>query len=243
MWEQPLDRPAKNQSDFSSAPLVDSPSRQLRWVCSIAVMIPMLLATGVYWLHHISSKSGSAATDNLLEIHLVDPGSRMERPLQTVGAPPPPSPPRTDPPSEEHLASQEQGRKEPEAVAAPTPPALTPPPPAVMSTSPGASIPTVRKATSRTASAFQRALFTHIARFQNYPEEARRNRTQGTVQILFTMQRDGVVTDVQIQESSGHSDLDAAAVDTIRRAQPLPAIPSDLPDDLSILMPVAFEMP
>lgn len=57
------------------------------------------------------------------------------------------------------------------------------------------------------------------------------------------MRRDGMVTDVWVKASSGFNALDLAAVDTIRNAQPLPRIPSELPDQLNISMPVAFNLP
>jgi len=57
------------------------------------------------------------------------------------------------------------------------------------------------------------------------------------------MLRDGTVTDVRIASSSGYSLLDIAAIETIRKAQPLPRIPAELPESLNILVPVAFELP
>jgi protein TonB len=95
---------------------------------------------------------------------------------------------------------------------------------------------------SSVASTFQRTLLRHIARYQNYPDEARSARLQGVVQLVFAMTRDGIVLDVWIKSSSGSSILDQAALDTIRRAQPLPRIPSELPDRLNILVPVSFAL-
>jgi protein TonB len=57
------------------------------------------------------------------------------------------------------------------------------------------------------------------------------------------MLRDGTVTDVQVISSSGFDVLDAAAVETIRNAAPMPRIPSELPGHLNIHVPVAFDMP
>jgi protein TonB len=60
---------------------------------------------------------------------------------------------------------------------------------------------------------------------------------------MFAMRRDGTVKDIWIRNSSGHDLLDAAAIDTIRKAQPAPRIPSELPDQLNVLIPVAFDLP
>ncbi len=86
-------------------------------------------------------------------------------------------------------------------------------------------------------------MFAHIARYQAYPDDARPNRLQGEVQVFFSMRRDGTVTDIEVAESSSHIELDDAALDTIRRAEPLPRIPTELPDNLNIVIPISFDVP
>jgi protein TonB len=56
------------------------------------------------------------------------------------------------------------------------------------------------------------------------------------------MRRDGAVLDVRIKTSSGATILDEEAGATIRRAQPLPPIPPELPERLNIIVPVAFNL-
>jgi protein TonB len=89
---------------------------------------------------------------------------------------------------------------------------------------------------------FQRVLLQHIEHYQNYPGLARRLRLQGTVLVLFSMRRDGAVLDVWIKTGSGAPILDQEAIDTIRRAQPLPPIPAELPSLLKVIVPVAFNL-
>jgi protein TonB len=57
------------------------------------------------------------------------------------------------------------------------------------------------------------------------------------------MRWDGMFTDAWVNARFGHNDLDAAAVDTIRKAQPLRKVPSGLPDQFSNSMPVTFNLP
>jgi protein TonB len=90
---------------------------------------------------------------------------------------------------------------------------------------------------------FQRTLQAHVEHYRSYPATARRDRLQGTVQVLFAMRRDGTVLDAWVQASSGQMLLDKEALETIRRAQPLPAIPPELPGQLNILLPVSFDLP
>lgn len=92
-------------------------------------------------------------------------------------------------------------------------------------------------------SAYQRRLLDHIRPFQAYPEEGSKRRLSGTVQVGFVLRRDGTVEDLWVETSSGHPVLDVAALDTIRRAEPLPHIPTGLPETVSVLLPVAFAMP
>ena len=84
---------------------------------------------------------------------------------------------------------------------------------------------------------FQRALLTHIARYRQNPDDHGR----ASVQLVFSMLRDGTVTDVQITSSSGNAILDHAAVRTIRMAQPMPKIPAELPEPLNVHLPITFD--
>ncbi|WP_315833177.1 energy transducer TonB [Bradyrhizobium prioriisuperbiae] len=94
---------------------------------------------------------------------------------------------------------------------------------------------------SSAAIRFQQALLRHVARYQRYPNAARLGRLQGSVETLFSMRRDGTLLGVWVKTSSGQAVLDSEAVDAIRRAQPLPSIPSGLPDRLNIRVTLVFE--
>lgn len=94
---------------------------------------------------------------------------------------------------------------------------------------------------SSAAIKFQQALLRHVARYQRYPNAARLGRLQGSVETLFSMRRDGTLLGVWVKTSSGQAVLDSEAVEAIRRAQPLPSIPSGLPDRLNIRVTLVFE--
>ncbi|MFT3965383.1 MAG: energy transducer TonB [Sphingobium sp.] len=83
-------------------------------------------------------------------------------------------------------------------------------------------------------------LMAHLEKHRRYPAAARARREQGTVHVRFRMNRAGQVLWSRIERSSGSLTLDRAALDTFRRAQPLPAIPDDKPDELEIALPVEF---
>jgi protein TonB len=48
---------------------------------------------------------------------------------------------------------------------------------------------------------------------------------QGTVEVRFRIGHDGSVAAVEIARSSGHTLLDQASTDTVRRAGPYPLVP------------------
>lgn len=87
---------------------------------------------------------------------------------------------------------------------------------------------------------FQQALLRHVARFQRYPNAARALNLQGKVDMRFSLSRDGTLLGVWVKTGSGQVVLDKEAIDTIRRAQPLPAIPRELPDRLNVQLQLEF---
>ena len=90
---------------------------------------------------------------------------------------------------------------------------------------------------------YQRRLLAHIEPYKRYPEAASDARPRGTVQLVFQIDRAGRVLGVWVSRSSGSAALDMAAMDTVRRAAPLPAIPAGLPDAMAVQLPVEFGAP
>ncbi len=60
---------------------------------------------------------------------------------------------------------------------------------------------------------------------KRYPEEARRLGHRGTVAVRFRIGPDGAVAAAEVAATSGSSLLDAASLETVRRAAPLPQTP------------------
>ena len=66
---------------------------------------------------------------------------------------------------------------------------------------------------------------TRLRRSLRYPAAAKRQRLRGQVHVSFVVAANGSVGSVRVVASSGSPILDKAALDTVRRAAPFPAIP------------------
>lgn len=75
-----------------------------------------------------------------------------------------------------------------------------------------------------------------------YPEEARRERVQGTTLLRIHIGTDGRVSDVIVERSAGNQSLDQAAADAVRRWRFDPALSSVGPVAISAVVPVVFRM-
>lgn len=65
-------------------------------------------------------------------------------------------------------------------------------------------------------------LWAALERHKRYPSVARMNRWEGRVVVHVSVRRDGQLVNPEVEESSGYSVLDQAAVDVVQHASPLP---------------------
>jgi protein TonB len=69
----------------------------------------------------------------------------------------------------------------------------------------------------------------------NYPEEARRKQLYGKLQLSVSIKANGSVENIEVNRSSGHRILDAAAMRIVRLAAPYAPLPPDIRKDTDIL--------
>lgn len=69
----------------------------------------------------------------------------------------------------------------------------------------------------------------------NYPDEARRQKLYGTLQLTVSVRRDGSVESIEINRSSGFKLLDQAAIRIVELAAPFAPFPPDIAKDTDIL--------
>jgi periplasmic protein TonB len=82
-----------------------------------------------------------------------------------------------------------------------------------------------------------------IERNKHYPEVSRSRREEGVARIFFSLDRQGRVIESRIVRSSGTAALDEEALALLRRAQPFPEVPSDIPGErINLLLPLRFNL-
>ncbi len=205
------------------------PADLVRLLVGSALTI-LLFAGGLYWLYTLKSgaphrESGTAVQVRLLTTEEPTPIPATAQPAEKPTAP-----------------SNSNGVSDYDDDAWIHEKSIVFAPPAVRKSKTTVSELQVRRpeANSENSTQFQQVLLQHIAHFRRYPPEALSRGMQGAVVVLFLMRRDGTIIDAWIQSSSGQSVLDSEAIATIHRAEPLPRIPSELPDQIRIMLPVEF---
>jgi len=88
---------------------------------------------------------------------------------------------------------------------------------------------------------YYRKLESHLARFHTYPALTGK-RPEGLARVGLIVNRDGHITDAWIETSSGSRQLDDAAMATVRRSEPLPSLPGDLPSSIDLIVPLKFDV-
>jgi TonB family protein len=87
---------------------------------------------------------------------------------------------------------------------------------------------------------YYRRVESHLARFHAYPATPTGARPTGVVRVGLIVQRDGRVMDAWVETSSGVMALDEAALQTLKRAEPLPGLPATLPGAIDLIVPLRY---
>ena len=82
-----------------------------------------------------------------------------------------------------------------------------------------------------------------LEREKRYPSVARRRAISGRVTLQFAILADGRVVDAKITQSSGHTVLNTATLQALRRASPMPPFPDAIQKRrLQVEVPIAYEL-
>jgi protein TonB len=105
---------------------------------------------------------------------------------------------------------------------------------------PGPPTPPPPSSTAPAPDSWEGRVLARLEAVKRYPSAARVRRMQGVAFVRFRATRAGDVVFARLERGSGHDVLDRAAIETVRRARPLPTIPSDRPEEIEIVVPVEF---
>lgn len=75
---------------------------------------------------------------------------------------------------------------------------------------------------------YRNSLAVHLGPYRRYPALARARREEGLVVVHVTIQRDGEISALSVDQGSGSKLLDREALATLKRAEPLPPVPAGL---------------
>jgi protein TonB len=82
-----------------------------------------------------------------------------------------------------------------------------------------------------------------LERNKRYPADARSRREMGTVELAFTLDRQGRVIASRIVHSSGSNTLAQGTLDLVRRTQPFPPPPAAVTGkQFDLKMPIRFNI-
>lgn len=88
---------------------------------------------------------------------------------------------------------------------------------------------------------WQALVLDQLERHKRYPRAAREQHHEGVARVRFSINRHGKVLSSRLEKSSGSPILDQETLDLIRRVNPLPPPPSDVPgDSIEMIAPIRF---
>jgi protein TonB len=212
----------------------DPGSRDLRrWVLAVAIVIALhagVIGAGLYRERsdQIGDDMAPIAVDFSPGQDTADQAALEpvpEQPPPQAEQPPPPPPPEP-----------------PQAVALPEPP---PPPPKVEEQPEQQAQPArVKGGSPQVKETYRSSVAKHLAQHMiAYPRSAVAREQHGRVEVAFSVDHQGRVHDLRLINSSGHSELDDAALAMVEKAQPFPALPQNLAQNENVFdFPLKFDL-
>ncbi|MFZ0196271.1 MAG: energy transducer TonB [Pseudolabrys sp.] len=218
-----------------------------RWVLSTAVVIGLhaaLVVTLTTWHERVAGDEGTEAiivdlaplrappTDSRNDL-APRPEQQQSKSVQDVQPDPTPREKTELPPP-----VPDAEVKLPEEAKPPDKPKEEATPPVPETTSP----PRPRPSAAQVAS-WHRRIAQQVEQHKGYPPSARARHETGTAQLAFTLDRNGKVITNRIVRTSGSATLDQETIDTVRRAQPFPPPPPNMPGEtFDFTVPIRFNI-
>nr|AEQ20346.1 Gram-negative bacterial TonB protein [uncultured bacterium CSL1] len=109
---------------------------------------------------------------------------------------------------------------------------------------PGHALGTSKSSKADALTRYEQAISSWVQRFKVYPDEARAQKLMGEVVVRVRIDRRGTIRYSVLESTTGHAVLDRAALEMVRRANPMPPVPDDYPaaELVEFLIPVSFRL-
>jgi protein TonB len=138
---------------------------------------------------------------------------------------------------------QPEQKAEPQTTSSPTQAAAPPPVEAKPGVKLAAKTAGLSTKPSQAVLTWHKSLVQQINRHKKYPHKARREGAQGTVEVVFTLDRSGKVLTTRLRDSSGFNLLDEEAIAVLERASPFPAPPAEMAGlTMKLVLPITFNI-
>lgn len=108
----------------------------------------------------------------------------------------------------------------------------------------GSAIGNSSESTADTKARYEQMISLWIQKFKIYPERAREMGMQGSTVVRIRIDRHGNIRWSELEGNTGYPELDRAALDMVRRANPVPAVPDEYPpgEMFEFLIPVNYTL-
>jgi protein TonB len=222
-----------------------------RWALSIVVVLGLHAAGAAVLMTWQDPLVAGEASDAIMvdlaplaNAAIDAPDDIAPGPKQQETEEPPPEPEKTEQKLEEKI--EVPPSPAPAIAALPPPQELKPerPKPKPLPPVPTTTAPQRQRTASLTVvNSWHSRIVGLIERNKAYPPAAQARGETGVVQLAFSIDRQGHVLASQVVRSSGHAALDQETLATVRRAQPFPPPPVDLPGaKFDFTVPVRFNI-
>jgi len=218
-----------------------------RWVLSAAIVVGIhaaLALTLTRWHEPLPGDEGTEAiivdlapftappTESKSDLA---PGPEQQ---QSTAAPDAPTAKPEEKPLETIEPSPDADVQLPADTVKPPDKQLEQPRPALPETSPPKPSPSAAQVAS-----WHRKIALQVERHKGYPPAARALHETGTAELAFTIDRTGSLLASRVVRTSGFAALDQETIDTVRRAQPFPPPPPNMPGDrFDFTVPIRFNI-
>lgn len=178
-------------------------------------------------------------TESRVEVPPADPSPLAPDPAVALPTPPPMPDKKPEDEQPKPEERREAADRAADASVASAPPRVVAPKEAPAAAAPSGA----PEAVARARTTWERSVVMHLSRHKRYPAGARSLRQQGSVSVVFTMDRQGHVIAARVLVSSGSPLLDEEATAVLKRASPLPAPPATVGGaTFELVLPIQFRI-